>query len=158
MILRAYGRMKIFSFADTFNNSIRAHIKRMKKLKDFFDGHKKFAGAATVIAALLTGVANGLFGGGGGMLAVPAYTVFQNMETKRAHATAVAAILPLSVVSAAVYITNGNFEPSFGYYVCGGVIIGGIAGSFFLKKISSGLLEFAFYGLMLAAGIRMLTK
>lgn len=130
----------------------------MEKIKQFFTQHKKAATIATVFAALLTGVANGLFGGGGGMLAVPAYTVLNGMETKKAHATAVAAILPLSAISAVIYILNGNFDPSFGYYVCGGVIIGGIAGSLFLKKISSGLLEFVFYGLMLVAGIRMLTR
>ncbi len=130
----------------------------MKNVKDFFASHKKISFVATVSAALLTGVANGLFGGGGGMLAVPAYTVLQGMETKKAHATAVAAILPLSAISAVIYIIGGNFNPSFGYYVCGAVIIGGIAGSFILKKISSQLLEFVFYGVMLAAGIRMLTK
>ena len=80
------------------------------------------------------------------------------LETKKAHATAVAAILPLSLISAIIYIANGNFNPSFGYYVCGAVIIGGITGSFLLKKISSRLLEFIFYGVMLAAGIRMLNR
>lgn len=130
----------------------------MDELKNFLSLHRKTATVATVTAALLTGIANGLFGGGGGMLAVPAYTVFQGMETKKAHATAVAAILPLSLISAIIYIANGNFNPSFGYYVCGAVIIGGITGSFLLKKISSRLLEFIFYGVMLAAGIRMLNR
>ena len=130
----------------------------MKSVKEFFASHKAAANVATVMAALLTGVANGAFGGGGGMLAVPAFTVLQGMEEKKAHATAVAAILPLSAVSAAVYILNGNFDPSFGYYVVGGVIAGGVIGSFLLKKISSTLLEFVFYGIMLAAGIRMLVS
>ena len=130
----------------------------MEKLKKFFASHKKSAVAATIFSALLTGVANGLFGGGGGMLAVPAYTFFCGEETKKAHATAVAAILPLSAISAAIYIANGNFEPSFGYYVGGAVIAGGVIGSFLLKKISSGLLEFVFYAIMLLAGIRMLTR
>ncbi len=130
----------------------------MEKLREFFRTHKKTSVALTVAAALLTGTANGLFGGGGGMLAVPAYTVFLGEEPKKAHATAVAAILPLSAVSAAIYISGGNFNPTFGYHVCIAVIIGGIAGSLFLKKISSGLLETLFYGLMLAAGIRMLVR
>ena len=90
------------------------------------------------------------------MLAVPAYTVLLGVDERRAHATAVAAILPLSTISAAIYIANGNFDPSFGYFVSGGVIIGGIAGSLLLKKINTKLLEFVFYGVMLAAGIRML--
>lgn len=130
----------------------------MEKLKKFIATHKKAAVTATVFSALLTGVANGLFGGGGGMLAVPAYTLFCGEDTKKAHATAVAAILPLSAISAAIYIANGNFDPSFGYYVGGAVVAGGIVGSFLLKKISSGLLEFVFYAVMLAAGIRMLTR
>lgn len=130
----------------------------MERLKKFFKTHRKTAIVATVFSALLTGVANGLFGGGGGMLAVPAYTVLCGEDTKKAHATAVAAILPLSAISAAVYIAGGNFQPSFGYYVCGAVLAGGIAGSLLLKKMSSGLLESVFYGVMLVAGIRMLTR
>ena len=55
----------------------------MDELKNFLSLHRKTATVATVTAALLTGIANGLFGGGGGMLAVPAYTVFQGMETKK---------------------------------------------------------------------------
>lgn len=126
----------------------------MSKLSDFLSRHKFVANAATVIAGLLTGTANGLFGGGGGMFAVPAYTTLRNLPAKKAHATAVATILPLSVVSSVIYILKGNFDPSFGYYVTGGVIIGGIAGSLLLKKISSKLLTFVFYAVMLAAGIK----
>lgn len=128
----------------------------MDRIRTFFSSHKKTAVFAAVVSALLTGTANGLFGGGGGMLAVPAYTVLLGVDERRAHATAVAAILPLSAISAAIYIANGNFDPSFGYFVSGGVIIGGIAGSLLLKKINTKLLEFVFYGVMLAAGIRML--
>ena len=37
-----------------------------------------------------------------------------------------------------------------------GVIIGGVIGAVLLKKISNGLLSLAFYGIMIAAGVKML--
>ena len=48
------------------------------------------------------GLANGLFGGGGGMVLAPALTGWCHMEQKRALATCVAAILPLCLLSTAI--------------------------------------------------------
>ena len=91
------------------------------------------------ISGFFVGIFNGLFGGGGGMVVVPAFT-----------------ILPLSVVSAIVYIAGGNFDFGIGLNVTAGVIIGGVIGAVLLKKISNGLLSLAFYGIMIAAGVKML--
>ena len=44
------------------------------------------------------GATNALFGGGGGMLAVPALKLLGHAE-KQAHATAIAVILPVSALS-----------------------------------------------------------
>ena len=50
----------------------------------------------TVIASLFVGVANGLFGGGGGMLVIPIFTILLGLEEKLAHSSAILTILPLS--------------------------------------------------------------
>ena len=52
---------------------------------------------------------SGFFGGGGGMLCVPLLQ-FRGLDVKRAHATALIVILPLCIVSAAIYIANGYFD------------------------------------------------
>ena len=112
----------------------------------------------TVIASLFVGVANGLFGGGGGMLVIPIFTILLGLEEKLAHSSAILTILPLSIVSGIVYIVQGNFTIPDGLWVGGGVIIGGLIGTFVMKKLSNNVLKIVFYTLMIVAGASTLVK
>ena len=112
----------------------------------------------TVIASLFVGIANGLFGGGGGMLVVPIFTILLGLEEKLAHSSAILTILPLSLVSGIIYITQGNFTVPNGLWVGGGVIIGGLIGTFLMKKLSNNALKIVFYTLMIVAGVSTLIK
>ena len=67
-----------------------------------------------ILTGVVTGLANGFFGGGGGMIVVPLLTFLLKMKTKSAHATAIAIILPVSVISAIVYFIKGSFDFSVG--------------------------------------------
>jgi hypothetical protein len=113
----------------------------------------------TAVIGIISGVANGLFGAGGGTVLVPGLERFIPLETHKAHATALAVMLPLSVVSAVVYSLSGNIEVNWltVLYVSAGGVVGGVIGAKLLKKLSSAWLNILF-GLFLAAGaIRMLT-
>ena len=112
----------------------------------------------TVIASLFVGVANGLFGGGGGMLVIPIFTILLGLEEKLAHSSAILTILPLSLVSGIVYIVQGNFTVPDGLWVGGGVILGGLVGTFLMKKLSNNALKIVFYTLMIVAGVSTLVK
>ncbi len=104
---------------------------------------------------LLAGAANGLFGGGGGMLVVPCLTYIGKMEERKAHATAIAAVLPLSVISATVYALRGVYDFALAWKVGLGVTVGGAIGAILLRKVPKGLLTFLFYGVMIYAGARL---
>ncbi|MCL2377789.1 MAG: sulfite exporter TauE/SafE family protein [Defluviitaleaceae bacterium] len=110
----------------------------------------------TLPIGLLVGLANGLFGAGGGTVLVPTLEKFMPLETRKAHASALGVILPLSVVSAVIYVWGVDVNwPAVGLVSCGGVA-GGILGARLLNKISAGWLNMIF-GLFLAAGaVRML--
>lgn len=107
----------------------------------------------TIVLSSLVGVFNGLFGGGGGMLVVPILTVLCGLEAKKAHASAVLTILPLSIVSSIVYMLRGDFELKTGAFVGIGVVLGGIIGTFVMKKFSNNFLSILFYLIMIFAGI-----
>lgn len=109
-----------------------------------------------VIAGTLTGVCNGLFGGGGGMITVPVLTMLCGYEPKKAHATAIAVILPVSVISAIIYIVKGYFELKLSLSVGAGIIVGGLLGAVLLKKFSNSVIEKIFAVLMLVAGVKLL--
>jgi len=111
--------------------------------------------ALLILGGLVTGLATGLFGGGGGMLAVPLLTSVGRKKGQIAHATAIAVILPLTIVSSVVYIASGSFDTGIGFYIMGGVILGGILGSLFLKKMNGKALGIIFSVIMLAAGIKL---
>lgn len=115
---------------------------------------RKYGGIFSAAAGVAVGAANGLFGGGGGMIAVPALTL-AGVPAKKAHATAVAIIAPLAAISGAVYLAKGAVSPSVLLPACAGIIVGGIAGSLLLKKTSSSRLSALFYALMIAAGLKL---
>ncbi len=109
-----------------------------------------------IIAGIVIGIVNGLFGAGGGMLTVPALTYIDGLDQKRAHATAIAIILPLCAVSSIVYSLFSSYDMRIVLPTVIGVTIGGIVGANLLKKLSNDFLTFLFYGVMLFAGLKMI--
>lgn len=105
---------------------------------------------------LIVGGVNGLFGGGGGMIAVPALTGLIKIEQKEAHATAILVILPVSAVSAAVYSLKGGLDFSVLTPCVIGVTAGGAVGAKLMNKLSSPALQLVFAAVMLAAGLKAL--
>ena len=108
------------------------------------------------LIGLVTGAANGLFGSGGGTIAVPAMVHLLKAEEHKAHATAIAVILPLTVVSSAFYITKGYVDWSLTLKVTAGGLAGGYIGARLLAVCPEKLLRKIFAVFMAAAGVRML--
>ncbi len=109
------------------------------------------------LSGISIGIVNGLLGAGGGMLAVPVLKKL-GMEQKEAHANAVAVILPISVLSAVMYLWKDyvNLSDAFPYIPSG--VIGALIGTWILKKISPKLLKRIFGFFMVYAGVRLLLK
>ena len=116
------------------------------------DNSKLFA----VIAGCSAGLVNGVFGGGGGMIVVPMLISLLKCEPKKAHATTMLIILPLSLVSGLFYSAFGNLNIQVAIPVTIGVLVGGILGAFLLSKLSTKLVVIIFSVLMAGAGVKML--
>ncbi len=65
------------------------------------------------IIGIATGMANGLFGSGGGTIVVPAMVYLLDADDHTAHATAISVILPLTLVSAFFYIKGRKIFGAF---------------------------------------------
>lgn len=89
------------------------------------------------------------------MLCVPLLTGVLKTETKRAHATAMAVILPMSIASAVTYFLAGKVEIVDTLIVGAGVLAGGIIGALLLKKLNSFVVSLIFALLMLGMGIKL---
>lgn len=105
---------------------------------------------------VVTGLLNGLFGSGGGTIVVPALEKIMGIEEHKAHATALGVILPLSLLSAVIYIQFDEIPWKYLLYI----IIGGCAGSFtgakLLNRVSGLWLHRIFGAFMIAAAVRMI--
>lgn len=90
------------------------------------------------------------------MIVVPMLIYLLGFEQKHAHATSIAVILPITIVSAIIYLidAHGDF---FTIASCSvGVFLGGIAGAILLTKTSNKIVGYIFCAVMALAGIKML--
>ncbi|MBQ4119398.1 MAG: sulfite exporter TauE/SafE family protein [Clostridia bacterium] len=103
------------------------------------------------------GLVNGILGAGGGMLAVPLLKKI-GFSQKESHTNAIAIILPITIVSAAIYLFKDFVEikDSLIYIPTG--LLGAVLGTYILKKISPKWLKRIFSILMVYAGVRLLIK
>lgn len=107
-------------------------------------------------AGALAGLANGLLGGGGGLFLVPLLSRWVGLDQRRAFATSVAVILPLSLLSAAIYAWKGFLDLSAALpYLLGGAAGGLLAGKIF-RRVPVQWLRRAFGLLILYGGVRAL--
>lgn len=87
---------------------------------------------AYYLAGAAAGLANGLFGGGGGSVLVPLLTRMCHLEQRRAFATSVAVILPLCTLSALLYLLRGALDVTAALpYLLGGALGGFLGGKLF---------------------------
>lgn len=105
---------------------------------------------------LASGIANGLFGSGGGTIAVPAMVYLLEEEEHRAHSTALLIILPLTLVSSYFYLSNNFVNWDITWKAMVGGVAGGTIGAFLLNKCPSGALRKIFGIFMIAAAYRMI--
>lgn len=129
--------------------------KPRKKINEKKSKNKKSVWLYVLLGAA-AGFCNGLFGGGGGMIIVPMLVYLMKTEPRRAHATAIFLILPMSVVSGLFYASFKAFEIKIGVPCLIGVVLGGAAGALLLSKISSKWIMIIFALVMAAAGVKLL--
>ena len=105
---------------------------------------------------LITGFINGIFGSGGGMIIVPALIFLLNLEEHKAHATAISIILPLTIISTFLYLTEDIIKFNIALYVALGGVIGSFIGAKFLNKIPAPLLRKIFGSIIIYTAVRMI--
>ena len=115
---------------------------------------EKGKGWKYAVTGALAGAANGFFGSGGGLFLVPMFTRWLGLEQRKAFATSVAVILPLSLVSLVVYFLREGMDFLFALPCLLGGLAGGIISGKVFGKVSVTLLRRVFGLLILYGGIR----
>ena len=110
-----------------------------------------------IILSVFIGFTNALFGAGGGLVAVSIFKS-EGLTQKQAQASAISVILPLTIITAVIYLYRGyfNITDALGYIPFG--IAGSLIGPFLLKIMPDKALRKIFALFMIYSGINMIMR
>lgn len=112
-------------------------------------------GLKKYLTGTAVGFINGFFASGGGIIAVLALKRILGIEEKKAHATAILIILPLTLSSILIYGNGGYFDLPLVLKSSLGGIIGAVIGAKLLSKLPKKYIKMGFGAVMVIAAVRM---
>lgn len=112
----------------------------------------------TILLGVGAGFASGLLGVGGGVVLVPALVGVIGLDQHGAHATSLAAIVPIAVVGAATFAFSGDIDFVVALLLAGGSLFGAQIGARLMMSASESVLRAAFGVLMIVSAIVMLVR
>lgn len=115
---------------------------------------KFLLGAAA--AGLAAGILNGMFGGGGGMILVPALLLFTDVDEDALFPLSVSVMLPVSLVSLALSARQGPLPWSDAFPYLVGSALGGLLVGWLGKKLPTVWLHRILGVAVLWGGVRYL--
>ena len=122
-------------------------IKKENKYLDVF----KFIGIG-----FLSGIINGFFGAGGGLLLVPMINIVAKDDAKKAHATTLACVMFMCLASSIIYFVKKQLNFNL-ILVCGiGSLMGSLIGTKLLKKLKNNIIDLLFSIVLVLAGVCMI--
>lgn len=106
------------------------------------------------LSGTLVGFLNGLFGSGGGMVAVPLLKAAK-VEDRKAHATSIFIIGSLSLFTLGVYLYEGRVHLRDALPYLPGGLAGALAGAWLLTRLPIKWIRLIFSLLILYAAVRL---
>ena len=111
--------------------------------------------ALLVAIGFAAGLGSGLLGVGGGTVMVPLLVGLVAFSQHRAHATSLAAIVPIAAVGAAVFAADGVVEYDTAALLAAGAIAGAPLGARAMAAVGERSLEAGFGVFLVAVGVAM---
>lgn len=102
------------------------------------------ADLSLVAIGALGGIFSGLLGVGGGVVMVPLLVRVAGLSQHRAHATSLAAIVPLAAFGAATYALGAKVDVAVATALALGTVVGAPLGARLMVRASEGALKLAF--------------
>ena len=111
-----------------------------------------------VLVGLGAGFASGLLGVGGGIVIVPLLMTFAAFSQHQAHATSLAAIVPIAAAGAATYALSGEIDFAVAGFLALGALVGAPLGARAMVASSERTLKALFGGLMIVSAVALLLR
>ena len=99
------------------------------------------------------GLLSGLLGVGGGIVIVPLLVLLAGFSQKMAHATSLAAVVPIASVAAATYALDGEVSFRIAAVIAIGSLVGAPLGAKWMSDMKEGTLKIAFGFILLSLGV-----
>lgn len=109
-----------------------------------------------ILIGMIAGIVSGLFGSGGGLVLIPAYSMAFHTTEKETKSLSIFCILPMVVVSSIFYFFNNQINWSLTFKCIVGEVLGSLIGSKLLNVLNPKYLKIIFILFLLYASIRML--
>jgi uncharacterized membrane protein YfcA len=109
-----------------------------------------------VAVGVAAGVLSGLLGVGGGIVMVPLLVAVVGLGQHEAHATSLAAIVPIAAVGAARFAAAGNVDPVLAALLAAGSLVGAPLGARLMARTHEDVLKLVFGALMIAVALQLL--
>jgi len=111
---------------------------------------------ALVGMGAFTGLVSGLFGVGGGVVIVPALVAAFRMDQRRAAATSLVALLPISIAGTVTYAISGHVHPLAALLLAAGSVMGSPLGVRMLHRLPPRALAWIFVGFIAVVIVSLL--
>lgn len=104
----------------------------------------------------LSGIINGFFGAGGGLLLVPMITFVAKDDSKKAHATTLACVMFMCLASSIIYLVKKQLNFKLILVCLIGSLIGALIGTKLLKNLKNNVIDLVFSLVLVVAGVCMI--
>ena len=105
---------------------------------------------------LAAGIGSGLLGVGGGIVMVPLLTAVAGRTQHQAHATSLAAIVPIAAVAALTYGLSDSIDYGVAASLALGSLAGAPIGARLMARSAEGTLKAMFGALMILVAVQLL--
>lgn len=100
----------------------------------------------------MAGVVSGLLGVGGGIVIVPLLVFLVGLSQHQAHATSLAAVIPIALVGSLTYLAAGESQPLVALPLALGALVGAPIGARSMATLPEAKLKLIFGMLLLVMG------
>jgi uncharacterized protein len=111
-----------------------------------------------VVVGLIGGTLSGLTGVGGGVILVPLLVLWLHWGQKAAQSASLTAIIPIALVGAITYASDGAVDWHLGIALAAGAVVGARVGAGLLARLPERTLKGAFGVLLLVAAAASVLK
>jgi uncharacterized membrane protein YfcA len=111
-----------------------------------------------VAIGLAAGFSSGLLGVGGGIIMVPLLVFVAGLSQHTAHATSLAAIIPLAAAASIPFAIDGQVDYGVAALLAAGSLLGAPVGARIMARMQEGPLEALFGAFILVIAVTMLVR